>query len=184
MCSNSISSEPFGDLARKPSEISGLAEEKIASSGHASKEWLETLQECSPVLLDTLGAQETVKRIIENCASPAQLALITEALTGDARASHAPADGWRELIRRVDHSPYTLAEWIAALEAFNQWLEREGLSAEFISILGYLDCCVEYIPAASGTFPFLKLVSTFLDEFGYDGSSASTSNLQERIEEG
>ena len=184
MCSNSISYETFCNLARKPSEISGLAEEKVASSGHASKDWLETLQECGPVLLDTLGAQETVKRIIESCASPAQLALIAEALTGDARAWPVPTNGWRELIRRVDHSPYTLADWIAALEAFTQWLETEGRSAEFISILGYLDCCVEYIPAASGTFPFPKLVRTFLDEFGYEGSSAPTSNLQERIEEG
>ena len=161
-------------------ELWELAEEKAAVCGHASQDWLETMRQCTPDLLHTLGAEEAVKRIIDSCASPAQLALITEALTGNERASPGSSDGWGELIRRVEHSPYTLADWIAALEAFTLWLEKEGRSAEYISALGYLDCCVEYIPAAPGAFPFPELVRTFLDEFGYEGSSEPTFDRRKK----
>lgn len=158
-------SESFGES----SQIFRLVEEKAAVSGHASKDWLDTLQGCAPDLLDTLCTQEAVRRIVDSCASPTQLVLITEALTGGAGATPATIDAWGELIRRVDHSPYTLADWIAALEAFTQWVKKKGRSADFISLLGYLDCCIEYIPETSPKILFPKLVCTFLDEFGYEG---------------
>ena len=146
-----------------------LAGKKAEESRSPQSDWVSALERHLPDLKAAIKEEGSIALVVASCASLSQLTLISKALSHHSGTSSLSSNRFEELVRRVDESPYTLSEWIAAWETFNVWLERNNRRSDFLNALGYLDCCVEYIRPAPFQPTFPELVATMLDEYGYEG---------------
>jgi hypothetical protein len=76
----------------------------------------------------------------------------------------------------VDDSDYSLKDWVAALGAFQSWLEEHGeLRRPWREIVGYIHCCTR-MAAPGVALGFLKvIVYEALTEYGFEFTSESQS---------
>lgn len=74
-----------------------------------------------------------------------------------------------DLIDSVDDSDYSLADWVEALHAFDEYLSSNNVQArDFSKMLGYLRCCV-LMPTGIAKNPSLQgIVNQCLMDFGFD----------------
>jgi hypothetical protein len=105
------------------------------------------------------------------------LALVENAVGADPSALAAFArlldrgevGGFDGLLAAVDDSDYSLADWIDALAAFDEWLEKKGEKRRPLrEMCGYIHCCT-FTNTPQLSLPFLKvIVIKALTEFGFD----------------
>jgi hypothetical protein len=82
------------------------------------------------------------------------------------------ACGIEELLDAVDDSDYSLADWVGAFAAFDEWLEEKGEKRRPLAEMrGYIHCCT-YTNSPHLGLPSLKvIVIKSLTEFGFDAVS-------------
>jgi hypothetical protein len=82
------------------------------------------------------------------------------------------AVGLDELLDAVDESDYSLADWVGAFVAFDEWLEGKGEKRRPLAEMrGYIHCCT-YTNSPQLSLPTLKvIVIKALTEFGFDAVS-------------
>lgn len=82
------------------------------------------------------------------------------------------AGGLDELLDAVDDSDYSLADWVGAFLAFDEWLEGKGEKRRPLAEMrGYIHCCT-YTNSPQLSLPILKvIVIKALTEFGFDAVS-------------
>lgn len=72
----------------------------------------------------------------------------------------------------VDSSGYSLADWIAALRYFQEWLAEHGLCLSLFEQLGYLHCAAEAAGVGTtGMEALQSLLESFLAEYGCERAS-------------
>lgn len=83
-------------------------------------------------------------------------------------------DGLGELLDAVDDSDYSLADWVGAFVAFDEWLEEKGEKRRPLAEMrGYIHCCT-YTNSPYLSLPTLKvIVVKALTEFGFDAVAES-----------
>ncbi|MDF1739982.1 MAG: hypothetical protein P1U86_12545 [Verrucomicrobiales bacterium] len=78
------------------------------------------------------------------------------------------------LFEAVDETDYSLPDWIAALLAFDRWLDENGTSNRpFSQMLGYINCCTQINPPNVSLASLKVIVYESLIEFGFDDKDAS-----------
>ena len=89
----------------------------------------------------------------------------------------AEVEAVEELVTQIDDSHYSPSDWIVALAAFDQWLEKQSVEARPLqSMTGYLHCCT-LTSAETLAAPALDdLLRKMLEEFGFDASQAAQSS--------
>lgn len=76
--------------------------------------------------------------------------------------------GLKSLFAEVDQSPYTLEDWLCALDSFALWLEARGQPHPgFTTLLGYLNCCAEVATTAPAGFPLESILEQMLEDYGF-----------------
>jgi hypothetical protein len=81
-----------------------------------------------------------------------------------------------KLYEAVDASDYSLGDWIAALGAFEAWLERRGETRRpWAEIAGYIHCCTFMASPGVALGKLEVIVSEALTEFGFEFMSESQS---------
>lgn len=92
-----------------------------------------------------------------------------------ARAE-SPLPAAEALLGKVDASSYSLADWLAALAAFDGWLDRAGVAARPLeSMLGYVECCTLALPATLTPPDLATLTLRMLDDYGFDATRPASA---------
>ncbi len=132
-------------------------------------EWLVALDNAQSGQSGSTLDISAIETLATASANPWQFRLMSEAL--DQR-NDGPKNNWPLLVESVDESPYSLSEWLAAWEFFSQWLAAQNRQAEFSIMMGYLDCCSEWMEGKSVLPPFDLLVEEMLEAFGFEGAQS------------
>ena len=73
----------------------------------------------------------------------------------------------QSLLRAIDASPFSQEEWRAALKTVEDYLQKHDLSADRLTILGYLQCCSEALRNLSELPRFEDHVGWMLESHGF-----------------
>lgn len=111
-----------------------------------------------------------------NESSPSLLATVETAMGKDSPSfaafchllNRGEAGGLDDLFDDVDESDYSLADWVEALIAFDEWLAEEGETRRPLAAMrSYIHCCT-YLASPKLSLPMLKvIVIKSLTEFGF-----------------
>ncbi len=111
-----------------------------------------------------------------NESFPSLLALVEKAVGKESPEWAAFADlldrgedgGLDDLLEDVDESDYSLADWVEALTAFDEWLAEQGEPRRPLAAMrSYIHCCT-YLNSPQLSSPRLKvIVIKALTEFGF-----------------
>ena len=83
----------------------------------------------------------------------------------------------QRLFDLVDESDYSLADWQAALDTFDSWLENEGISERPLdTMLGYVHCCTLTKAATLSSPNLCGLLLDNLEEYGFDAAQGASAD--------
>lgn len=72
------------------------------------------------------------------------------------------------LFEAVDASDFSLADWIAALSAFDAWLAgRDESRRPWSDMIGYVECCTRMVSPGLASPDLEALTIQALDEYGF-----------------
>jgi hypothetical protein len=81
----------------------------------------------------------------------------------------------QQLFDLVDESDYSLSDWQSALETFDSWLEKEGVTERPVdSMLGYVHCCTLAKAATLSSPDLSELLRSNLNEYGFDAAQRAS----------
>ncbi len=86
----------------------------------------------------------------------------------------------QQLFDLVDESDYSLADWQAALGAFDSWLDNQGIAERPLdAMLGYVHCCT-LTKATTLSAPDLgELLRENLKQYGFDAAQGASAEEAE-----
>ncbi len=145
-----------------------LAREKHLETGHGEAEWENALENARMSLktgaVDCQGLAHIARasRSPEKFTSMARLIYqCTKARPGGGRVADA-------LFGCVNSSPFSLSDWIDAIDYFYRWLVEGRRKVDFFPMIKYLECCVAAPDAKKNGQTLRALVEDMLDIFGYE----------------
>lgn len=69
----------------------------------------------------------------------------------------------------IDDSPYSLADWLVALLAFDRWLAARAVAARPVTtMLGYIECCTLTLVDTLPPPDLAQLLRENLEHYGFD----------------
>ena len=82
----------------------------------------------------------------------------------------------QQLFELVDESDYSLADWQVALESFESWLEKNGVTERPVdAMLGYIHCCTLTRAATLSSPDLSDLLCENLKEHGFDAAQGASA---------
>lgn len=72
-------------------------------------------------------------------------------------------------VEAVDESPYSLGEWVEAMDTFLSTLQDLGRQPQIGRMIGYLACCAESQNSATIRPALVDVFREMFDAFGFDG---------------
>jgi hypothetical protein len=150
-------------------DVRVLAARKHAESGHDEVDWLRALESARQSLKFVEIDYESLERIALASRTPAQFTLLTRLIYQYGK-SHPNGDLISEVILKyASESPFSLSDWLAAIEYFHGWLEQNGRKIDFLPMLKYLECCIAAPDARESGQTFVALIEDMLKVSGYEG---------------
>jgi hypothetical protein len=85
----------------------------------------------------------------------------------------------QQLFDLVDESDYSLADWQAALETFDSWMDKRGVTERPLdAMLGYVHCCTLTKATTLPSPDLSDLLRDSLDEYGFDAAQGASANAE------
>ncbi|MBY0414643.1 MAG: hypothetical protein K2Q18_10775 [Bdellovibrionales bacterium] len=132
-------------------------------------EWRATLDYARISLPHNLLTDRNLIRLTKGAATIAQTELMVKLLFQDSKERPVGVPAIDLFFKVVDHSNYSLSEWLQAVTFFQEWLEKEKRTTNFQKMLGYLQCCEDSPENKNIEYRFIDLVSDFLKNHGFVG---------------
>ena len=149
--------------------VRSIAALKYKETQYPEVDWVKALESARQSLKFIEIDYQSLELIAMACRSPAQFTVITRLIYQYGK-SHPHGALISELIlKNVNDSPFSLSDWIAAIEYFYQWLETNHRKTDFLPMLKYLECCVVSPEAKEGGQTLTSLVGDMLRVIGYEG---------------
>jgi hypothetical protein len=150
-------------------DVRALAARKHVATQLPEVDWLRALESARQSLKFVEIDYESLEHIAVASRTPAQFTVITRLIYQYGK-SHPNGELISELIlKSASESPFSLTDWLGAIEYFNGWLVREGRKVDFLPMLKYLECCVASPDAREGGQTFVSLIEDMLRVSGYEG---------------
>ncbi len=150
-------------------DIATLAAQKNRETNHESTEWLKALESAQLSLKFTGISLKNLEQIALGSRSPAKFTAISRLIYQYGKSHAHGAKISERLIELSNESPFSLGDWIDAIDFFYQWLNQRKRKTDFLIMLEYLQCCVASPEAQEGGQSFTSLVEDMLTVCGYDG---------------
>ncbi|WP_309382980.1 hypothetical protein [Cerasicoccus frondis] len=132
--------------------------------------WLDALSEGAFLQGEAHLGERAFSLTAEACETPKQFSLLVEAFDEHAKEHPYAPNGFNLLADHVDDSPDSLADWIAAVEYFYDWLaQKNRTSPGLAQILDYLSCCVEAQKSLPHKEALVDVLTDMLDRYGFEG---------------
>jgi len=150
-------------------DVRRLSERKHGETHHEPVEWLRALESARQSLKFVDIDFNALELIALASGTPAKFTLMSRLIYQYGK-SHPHGDQISELILQfVNDSPFSLADWVDAIEYFHRWLIDNGRKVDFLPMLKYLECCVASADAREGGQTFVALIEDMLAVCGYEG---------------
>jgi hypothetical protein len=149
--------------------VNHLATQKEAETQHTMLDWAKCLESARQGLKFIEIDYQSLEYFALASRSPAQFTVLVRLIYQYGR-SHLHGDLIADLILEyVDESPFSLSDWLDAIEFFYRWLQGNQRKIDFLAMLKYLSCCVESRDAQESGQTFAELIKDMLHTFDYEG---------------
>ena len=150
-------------------DVKALSVRKAKETGESELEWLRALESARQSLKFIEVDYPGLEMIALASRTAGRFVLMTRMFYQYGK-SHPHGDQITDVIvAMVNASPYSLSDWVDAIDCFHQWLNKNGRKVDFLPMLRYLECCVASPEAKAGGQSFAQLVADMLDVAGYEG---------------
>ena len=150
-------------------DVRALASRRFNETKHAEVEWAMALESARQSLKFIDIDYESLEHFAVASRSPAQFTILARLIYQYGK-SHPNGTQISELIIGfVNESPFSLSDWIDAIEFFNRWLENKNRKTDFLPMLKYLECCVASQDAKESGQTLGALIEDYLNVVGYEG---------------
>ncbi len=141
-------------------------EDVIAEKG---EEWRATLDYARTTIPQKFLSDRNLVRLTKGAATIPQTELMIKLLYQDSKERPVGVPGIDLFFKVVDHSHFSLSEWLKAITHFQEWLANENRTTPFQKMLGYLQCCEDSPENKDIEHRFLDLVEDMIKTHGYVG---------------
>ena len=86
-------------------------------------------------------SDEEISLLAKACGNIDVFLRISKDLFKVSRTHPHKRPGIEIFLEQVDNSDYALSDWILSYEVINSWLKDRQMEADFLTKLGYLQCC-------------------------------------------
>lgn len=145
-----------------------LAKERHNNTGIPLNVWLDVVARGWEALKQSGYEPAQVAALLKGCESPGQFLTLSASLDLFARELGSSERAFTSFASSVNESPYAMEDWVEGICAFYEWLDRHNRRVRFSLMLGYMDCCAESSENSVQPVAFGELVTTMLDEFGFE----------------
>jgi hypothetical protein len=150
-------------------DVRALAAQKHLETGHAELEWLKAFETARQSLKFLDIDHEGLNHLALASRAPARFTVMMRLIYQYGK-SHPHGDQITDrILEMTSESPYSLSDWIDAIDYFQGWLTKNGRKIDFLPMLKYLACCVDSPDAKEGGQTFAALVEDMLTVVGYEG---------------
>ena len=66
----------------------------------------------------------------------------------------------------VDQSPYSVNDWVRALQFFDHWLKKNQRQHSRLNQIHYIQCCIEGANVPQGELGLVFLLDDYLNSYG------------------
>ena len=133
------------------------------------EEWRATLDFAQKAIPPKFLSDRNLVRLTIGAATITQTELMVKLLFQDSKERPVAVPGIDLFFRVVDHSNFSLGEWLKAITHFQEWLASEKRVTPFQKMLGYLQCCEDSPENKDIEHRFLDLVEDMIKTHGYIG---------------
>ncbi len=118
-----------------------FSELSLSLSAEEEKAWDQALKHVRRSHTEKSLSDESIFHLAKASPSIEVFLKFAQLIFISGRSHPHKRPGMEILLDYVDNSDYSLEDWILAHEIIDSWLEERGLKAEFLTKLGYLQCC-------------------------------------------
>ena len=133
------------------------------------EEWRATLDFARTTIPEKFLSDRNLVRLTKGAATIPQTELMVRLLFQDMKERPVGVPGIDLFFKVVDHSNFSLGEWLNAITFFQEWLAKEHRTTPFQKMLGYLQCCEDSPENKDIEHRFLDLVDDMIKTHGFVG---------------
>ncbi len=133
------------------------------------EEWRKTLDFARTTIPEKFLSDRNLVRLTKGAATIPQTELMVKLLFQDMKERPVGVPGIDLFFKVVDHSNFSLSEWLKAITHFQDWLASENRTTPFQKMLGYLQCCEDSPENKDIEHRFLDLVDDMIRIHGFVG---------------
>lgn len=150
-------------------DVKGLAVQKSLATSESETDWSRALENARQSLrLSEMDDPSLIQIALASRSIPKFIGMIR--LIYQYEKSHpGGVSATTVLFKNMNESPFSLSDWIDSVHFFSSWLKENSRQTDFLSMLGYLQCCVASPDAQQGGQTFLALVEDMLKVHGFEG---------------
>lgn len=152
-------------------DVQLLTFKKHHETQHAEVEWSRALETARQSLKFIEMNDLSLEHIALASASPRQFTAIVRLIYQYGKSHPHGARVSDLVLGHVNDSPFSLSDWLDAIEYFYGWLEKNQRNVDFLSMLNYLECCVASQDARESGQTLAALVEDMLRVAGYKGEN-------------
>jgi hypothetical protein len=149
-----------------------LARKKFSETGHSVDEWRRVFENARTSLTEHRNGAPVELESLEQFAlasrRPEQFTLFARLVYQHAKAHGNSGPFIAVIFQSVNVSPFSLTDWLDAIESFHAWLVDHRRKIDFLPMVKYLQCCVEAPDALKSGHTLKVLVVDMLAEFDYE----------------
>lgn len=133
------------------------------------EEWRKTFSYIKSTIPDKFLSEKNLIRLTKGAATISQTELMAKLLYKDMKERPTGVPGIVLFFKVVDHSNYSLGDWLIVIDYFHQWLLENNRTFSFQKMLGYLQCCEDSPENKLIEHLFIDLVKEMIHTHGYVG---------------
>ncbi len=150
-------------------DVRTLAAQRHRETQHAEVDWIMSLESARQSLKFVEIDYQSLEYLALASRSPGQFTVVVRLIYQYGK-SHPHGELISDVILGyVNESPFSLSDWLDAIEYFNGWLEKNGRKIDFLPMLKYLECCIAAPDAKESGQTLGALIQDMLNVIGYEG---------------
>jgi len=149
-------------------DVRALAREKHLETGHGETEWENALENARMSLKVGAVGYRDLAHVARASRSPEKFTSMARLIYQYTKAHPNGGRVADALFRCVNSSPFSLSDWVDAIDYFYRWLVEGKRKVDLLPMLKYLECCVAAPDAKKNGQTLRALVEDMLDIFGYE----------------
>ncbi len=144
--------------------------EAVINSKDSEKDlWSKSIESARNIIHTRDMSDDELIKIAMNSNNAISFNVVIKLIYKFTRSNPNGHKGVECFFNSVDESPYSLSQWIEAVEYFSNWLDTNQRTTPWPTLLGYLSCCSESPENKNIKHNLKSLLKDMLEVYGYEG---------------